>query len=77
MKIFVTSEHIKRGKRGSDCECPVAIALSEYFGKTSVSDLMLLILRTNKVIKTPPIVVDFIAKFDDNEDVKPFEFDIE
>jgi hypothetical protein len=74
--ITVTKEHIKHGKRGSCCLCPVALAC-EAAGFTQVwiepGHFML-----DKQPVAPPLKVDFwINRFDRGEKVRPMKFQVD
>lgn len=36
MKITVTEQHIKNGKRGEMCGCPIALAVKDHFPGSEV-----------------------------------------
>ncbi len=84
MKINVTAEHIKKGKRG-DCNlCPVALAILEEFKRRDIKPPAVDVceeyvriydafMRTH-LIDFSCRVTEFIEKFDMKETVKPFAF---
>ena len=80
MKISVTAQDIRRGKRAEPCRCPVALALKRTFKrKVSVTFTSLEFESYRKgkeslVRDTPSIVAKFVEAFDDHKPVKPFSF---
>ncbi len=78
-KIKVSKKDIGRGLAGSPCECPIALAIKRTFGKgvSDVyvdSDLQLKINNKDFVMYLPKKCINFIRKFDDEENVKPISF---
>lgn len=78
MRIHITSEHIRRGKRRNTISCPIALALKEKYYDAYVATNFMQIreqkgdywqkLRYSRAVKT------FIQKFDAGEEVSPFSF---
>lgn len=70
MKITVTQKHIRRGKRGSPSNCPIAIAMNEQCPtyETFVGGFQIFLmplLGGPKVVTQPTIEAQiFIADFD-------------
>lgn len=68
MVIAVTADDIRKGKRGSPKDCPVALALSrEGIILTLVQFAYLPCMRT---------VFRFMCDFDMGRKVEPFEFEL-
>lgn len=80
MKIRVIRDDIRKGKRKSLCECPVARALKRQtpFSKITVCSALTFIQSNggSVVVDAPKAVSDFITKFDLGEPVKPFTFEL-
>ena len=76
MKIIVTEEHIRKGKRRDPLNCPIALAIKKHtiwisiVGKTNI-------FMSNVSIETPEKVADAIAAFDETGTMTPFEFEID
>ncbi len=83
MKVIVTEEDIKKGQRCSISLCPIALAtrripevINSYVLPGSIS--LLSKFRTERVsFKPPQEVKDFIIKFDNGNEVHPFEFELQ
>lgn len=77
MKIQVTDYHIQYGMRGRSRYCPVALALPKSKTCNSVNKENLADwLSGRKICALPREVKEFISKFDDGKQVKPFEFSL-
>lgn len=85
IKVNVTAEDIKKGVRGSDICCPIALALNREVKSTpetqiSVNYGFLSVQGTGKLImhsETLPCEARlFIRDFDAGNDVKPFSFSV-
>ena len=77
MKIHVTAEHIKNGRRCDGDLCAVALALDEATGHDwSVKGSKAFNLTTQRVFYFDRQVIRFIAAFDFGQPVCPFEFDL-
>jgi hypothetical protein len=81
MLIKVTEDHIKNGRRGSACECPVALAIKEATGcqdvRVGTSRLTIKNLGDDcHDFLLPEKVFNFIWGFDHGKKVAPFEFEI-
>ncbi|MEK6881900.1 MAG: hypothetical protein AABY22_19940 [Nanoarchaeota archaeon] len=82
IKIKVSTTHIKNGKINSTRKCPIALAIQETmnisYREASVYDdyINLEIGGTMHFINLPKRAIDFIDKFDDRRQVKPFCFQI-
>ena len=80
MKVTVNEYHIEKGRRGKADECPVAMAINnraECFG-ASVAIGVIVFLRNKKRWRaTVPLDVrHWIGRFDRNEHVQPFSFNL-
>jgi len=76
--IKVTKEHIKNGIVHCGDSCPVALALIDEFGTgcgIAVGTLDIDIYE--KTCPLPEKVTRFIHRFDDQEPVRPFKFNIQ
>lgn len=75
--ITVTQQDILCGVRGDGSACAVAVALNRALDIDSAEieshRIRIGYLRGNG----PESIDDFIAAYDDNRDVEPFEFDLE
>ena len=80
MKVIVTEEHIKNGKRDDAFFCPIALAIKDL-GIEDFKKFMVLetdIYLYTAYIKLPPKAQYFIHAFDNNRrSVKPFEFELD
>lgn len=84
IKVTVTKEHIRKGKRSSCTKCPVHLALEPYFGEdfTVFTDGIEFPAPNNwyctkwlpTPIPLPPDARSFIYDFDEKQPVKPFTF---
>ena len=78
MKISITAEHIKNGKRNSCTDCPVALALLEKNYDAYVSCRKLTVRKTpadyHQPLYVPQTVRTFINNFDGGLEVFPFSF---
>lgn len=81
MKITVTQEHIDHG-RAMDCTaCPIALAVKPLFPDCDVTVGAKLIQAVQpdgslKAWKLPQEAMNFILRFDMEDHVEPFEFEI-
>lgn len=78
----MTAEHIAKGRPSGCYSCPIALALIDMVKpKTSVrvSHLAIGLYRWPDYWEesTPTRAEDFIWKFDQGKDVKPFAFDLD
>ncbi len=79
MRIKVTEDHIRRGVRGENTCCPIALAIQEATGNQEWHVGGLACWRTSnfdKNVELPIEATKFISRFDVNKSVQPFEFDI-
>ena len=78
MKIFVTSDDIKKGASNDAAFCPVAIALSKIFREVRVEEYVISFAENDRrrEIKIPRSVERFIGRFDNDKKVSPFVFEI-
>jgi hypothetical protein len=80
--IKVLDYHIKEGKKGSSRSCPIALAVKEIVGPevtVMVGGDCITILKDLTIHSRVMIPIEascFIGKFDFNEPVIPFSFDI-
>lgn len=79
--ISVSKDHISEGVAYSCIYCPVALAIDEAVGTNfSIVDKEKLEWRLKDAIsrrcKTPGSVRRFITRFDSNQDVEPFTFEL-
>lgn len=82
MRITVTAEHIKRGRRQSARACPVALAIRTATGWQAEVGLFAIDLadrrdRFRMYVRTPPSAAEFIRRFDGCLNVAPFAFDLD
>lgn len=79
MKIEVTQEDIEKGKRGSKCYCPIALALmrAQPTRCVSVGALTVALDLPRVCLNLPHRVRCWIYDFDSGEAVAPFEFDLD
>lgn len=79
MRIKVTKEHIRRGRRGLCFACPVALALAEAIPGSQPWVTTRIELRRNGrqvFIDAPEVVLAFATAFDAGREVRPFEFEL-
>jgi hypothetical protein len=78
MKFNVTAEDIAHGQAKDCANCPVARCMSRTLGYTIlVGDDKAWPKNFGKNVRLPPHVVEFIARYDCDQQVQPFEFEIE
>lgn len=90
MRVSVTSEHLSRGRRGSPCSCPVALAIGDAHPGTWSVTGPFAYLTTDElygkehfrsaltlVYVLPPDVTDRVVRLDRGEQVAPFEFEVQ
>lgn len=77
----VEDKHIKSGKRGKTCECPIALALIDRLNLPFNMDVVvghavvrLIYNNRNYVAETTVKAFRFIKQFDRYEEVKPQKF---
>jgi hypothetical protein len=76
IKVNVTKDHIRKGIRGSACDCPLALALKETLITTNVS-VDANSIRVNHVyFKTDKKDVRFIERFDAGKPVRPYSLEL-
>lgn len=84
MKIEITAEDIENGKKQSVFACPVALAMCRalriYPFEHSISvyseDIVFCHDDTSKIL-LPSQVTDIIDKYDSNQGMNPFSFELE
>ena len=78
MRIHVTSEHIRHGKKGSPSACSIALAIMEKCYDVYVATDHLKVKkqpdRYFTDMQLPKAVKAFISKFDCGEEVSSFSF---
>ena len=77
MKIKVTKKDIKNGLPCSDSSCPIALAVRRTLKHREIVTVDSLYVGINgKYSRLSKRAIRFVEKFDSNEIVKPFEFNI-
>ena len=79
MKISITAEHIKNGKRKDACNCPIALAFKSLgWEKATVGPSIISLLKTNcaKHLKHSHQSTIFMHHFDQGLTVIPQELEI-
>ena len=83
MRVHVTAEDIRDGKRRDEYECPVALACRRDMGAWSVAVMahQMIVwqgtaLDNSKRVETPGEVYEFIDKYDRRRKVAPFAFEL-
>lgn len=82
MKIKVTKEHIKAGRRKSACYCPVALAVTEAVGSLAyvcqdrINTFKKDYNHDYQEYTATNEVAEFIHSFDNNGSPDPFEFEL-
>lgn len=87
MRVDVTQMDIDRGVRSHACACPVAIALKRVTRpdvRSIVMGVQITVTRRfpfqpddDYYVRSPESVVAFITRFDRNQSVEPFSFDLD
>ena len=78
MKISITAEHIKNGKRKDACNCPIALAFKSLgWDQVTVGPTIISLLKTNhaKHLKHSLQSNIFINHFDNGLTVIPMELE--
>jgi len=79
VKVIVTEQDIVNGIRHDCSSCPIALALKRVFPNSDPDVGYDSYIHRNGqstlVLTVPPTAQDFILRFDDGEDVEPFEFE--
>lgn len=76
MKITVTEEHIRRGRRRACSACPLALAISEAVGMRMEVGVLSTWCDPAKLITLPEEAQEFIDRFDRGRKVHPFSFEL-
>jgi hypothetical protein len=77
LRVRVTKEDIRGGKRSSCLLCPVALAVKRATGVMDARVHSLVIhVGDQKYVATPVIAKNFMDRFDNRQPVEPIEFDI-
>ena len=82
MKIEVTQKDIDKGVQGEYTLCPIALAVKRItnFKRVYVNGKSIDVLQTAKAAKSyelPKKAQTFVKRFDRQEPVKPFSFELE
>ncbi len=88
--VHVTQENIEKGVSGTSLQCPINLALlalfpSKYISTTpyyirfsiNTAEQYLKVDGKSKLVKTPPIATEFIARFDKKLKCEPFSFSLD
>lgn len=75
MKITVTQEDIEEGSPNDPCGCPIALAIGRAIQRIPAVHHKCIIIRSKKYI-LPAEAQAFVHDFDNEVEVKPFEFEI-
>lgn len=76
MKIEVTQEDIKAGRKTECTRCPIALAIKRKVGYTMSVGTRVCGSLDNE-FQLPKIAQDFISNFDHGNPVEPFTFELE
>lgn len=77
MKITVTKKDIEKGMKDEMDRCPVAFAIKRRLKKRTGIDVgTRFVYYSAKKTQLPKVARNFIFKFDHNEEVKPFSFNL-
>lgn len=76
MRIEVTLEHIRNGRRNSCYACPIALAIVDAANVQNPTVGSRSVSIGDMVYRLPVAAQDFIASFDTARDVEPFSFDL-
>lgn len=78
MRISVTEDHIKKGRKREPRFCPVAIAVRERLKLSEYQvDVGNRIWIKDFPVEIPHAVNRFVSDFDNGRPVEPFEFDLD
>ena len=81
LHIVVKQEHIDEGIPGDELSCPIALAVAEQYPELKTvevcSDTLIVSNEIAEDYTLPEVAQEFIASFDYELEVKPFEFDAE
>ncbi len=75
MIIQVKQEHIDNGRPNNCKYCAIALALSDAFDEPCTCGINFC-GPEHRLYKVPQNVRDFIFRFDDNQQVNPFSFEL-
>lgn len=76
MKIKVTKEDIRNGKRGKCSKCPVALAIGRIFPNERISVTELGIKIGRMLLVIPKRVDCWVGRFDEGNVVDPMTFEL-
>jgi len=74
LKVEVTAEDIKEGKRKSCTSCPIALAFRRALGHDEVKVGEIYTKIGKREYRTPKVAFQFITLFDKYQKVEPFTF---
>jgi hypothetical protein len=74
IKINVTREHIRKGIRGSPCDCPIALAIKEALITQAVSIGSWQWMINHVRFLAEDKDVRFMQRFDEGKPVRPYSF---
>lgn len=78
IKLKIEAKHIKHGRRCSMEKCPIALAGKEQYDETTyVGNNCIGFDHGKFIVDLPQIAKDFIFKYDTQQPVEPFEFEVE
>ena len=82
MRVEVTAEHIRRGKKNDCFLCPVALAVSGACGRRVNAAVRQIGVKNRNgedygYVDTPVPAQQFMKAFDRGEAVEPFAFDLD
>lgn len=72
--IHVTHSHISRAMRLNHGECPIALAIKEFYEFDDVSVGVNGVRVGKLTFEFSPLLKQAVQKFDDGEKVEPFNF---
>lgn len=76
LRVIVTKEDIKAGKKNNPVRCPVSYALQRVFPDYKVVIYGAYAFVHESIIELPNHIEYMIVKFDKGEYVKPTEFEL-
>ena len=74
--VKITKAHIRDGVRGSECNCPIGLALQDALLTSEVSVTADRILVNNISFEVDKRDLRFMERFDSGERVRPYSFSI-
>lgn len=76
IKINITKAHIRDGERGSECNCPIALALKDTLLTESVRVNSEGIVVNGRSFKLDKKDRTFMSRFDNYKQVRPYSFSL-